>query len=102
MMENFVLMELARQLAWSQERGRLYHYRTKDRVEVDAVIETPDSRIVGIEVKAGATVRTADLAPASFAGSCRSWSPSTSTRRASTWPGLTTTALVWTTWLVTS
>jgi predicted AAA+ superfamily ATPase len=62
MMENFVLMELARQLTWSQERGRLYHYRTKDRVEVDAVIETPDGRVVGIEVKAGATVRTADLA----------------------------------------
>jgi len=62
MMENLVLMELARQLTWSQERGRLYHYRTKDRVEVDAVIETPDGRVVGIEVKAGATVRTADLA----------------------------------------
>jgi uncharacterized protein len=62
MMENFVLMELARQLTWSRERGRLYHYRTKDNVEVDAVIETPDGRIVGIEVKAGATVRTGDLA----------------------------------------
>ncbi len=62
MLENFVLMELARQLTWSQERGRLYHYRTKDGVEVDAVIETPDGRVVGIEVKAGATVRTADLA----------------------------------------
>lgn len=62
MMENFVLMELARQLSWSQERGRLHHYRTKDQVEVDAVIETPDGRILGIEVKAGATVRTEDLA----------------------------------------
>jgi predicted AAA+ superfamily ATPase len=62
MMENFVLMELARQLTWSQERGRLYHYRTKDKLEVDAVIETPDGRVVGIEVKAGATVRTEDLA----------------------------------------
>lgn len=30
MMENFVIMELARQLTWSEERGRLYHYRTKD------------------------------------------------------------------------
>ncbi len=60
--ENFVLMELARQLTWSHERGRLYHYRTKDRVEVDAVIETPDGRVVGVEVKAGATVRTEDLA----------------------------------------
>jgi predicted AAA+ superfamily ATPase len=62
MMENFVVMELARQLTWSEERGRLYHYRTKDKIEVDAVIETPDGRVVGVEVKSGATVRTEDLA----------------------------------------
>jgi len=62
MMENFVLMELARQLTWSTERARLYHYRTKDKLEVDAVIETPDGRVIGVEVKAGATVRTDDLA----------------------------------------
>ncbi len=61
MMENFVLMELARQLSWSEQRGRLFHYRTKDQVEVDAVIETPDGRVIGIEVKAGATVRSEDL-----------------------------------------
>ncbi len=62
MMENFVVMELARQLTWSEERGRLYHYRTKDKQEVDAVIETPDGRVIGVEVKAGASVRTEDLA----------------------------------------
>lgn len=62
MMENFVVMELARQLTWSQERARLFHYRTKDKVEVDAVLETPDGRVLGIEVKAGATVRSEDLA----------------------------------------
>lgn len=62
MLENFVLMELARQLTWSEERGRLYHYRTKDQLEVDAVIETPDGRVIAVEVKAGATVRTEDLA----------------------------------------
>jgi predicted AAA+ superfamily ATPase len=61
MMENFVSMELARQLTWSTERGTLHHYRTKDGVEVGAVIETPDGRVIGIEVKAGATVRTEDL-----------------------------------------
>ena len=61
MMENFVVMELARQLTWSEERGRLYHYRTKDKLEVDAVIETPDGRVIGIEVKAGATIRSEDL-----------------------------------------
>jgi hypothetical protein len=62
MIETFVLMELARQLTWSTERARLHHYRTKDRVEVDAILETPDGRVVAIEVKAGATVRSEDLA----------------------------------------
>jgi predicted AAA+ superfamily ATPase len=62
MMETFVLMEVASQLTWSSERARLYHYRTKDRVEVDAVLETQDGRVVAIEVKAGATIRAEDLA----------------------------------------
>lgn len=61
-LENFVVMELARQLTWAGERARLFHYRTKDKLEVDAVIETPDGRVIAVEVKAGATVRTDDLA----------------------------------------
>jgi predicted AAA+ superfamily ATPase len=61
MVENFVVMELARQLTWSDERARLYHYRTKDKVEVDAVLESADGRVVAVEVKAGSTVRTEDL-----------------------------------------
>lgn len=62
MLENFVLMELARQLTWSDQRARLHHYRTKDKVEVDAILETPDGRVVAVEVKAGSTIRTEDLA----------------------------------------
>jgi predicted AAA+ superfamily ATPase len=62
MVENFVLSELARQLSWNEQRAQLFHYRTKDKIEVDAVLESADGRIVGIEVKAGATVRTEDLA----------------------------------------
>ena len=61
MMETFVLSELARQLSWSEERVSLHHYRTKDGVEVDAVLEAADGRVVGVEVKAGATVRSEDL-----------------------------------------
>jgi predicted AAA+ superfamily ATPase len=61
-LENVAVMELARQLTWSEQQGRLYHFRTKDKLEVDAVIETPDGRLIGVEVKAGATVHTEDLA----------------------------------------
>ena len=62
MLENFVLMELARQLTWNEQRASLSHYRTRDGVEVDAVLEAPDGRVVGIEVKAGSNVRAEDLA----------------------------------------
>lgn len=61
MLESFVLMELARQLTWSDTRARLHHYRTKDGLEVDAVLESADGRVAAIEVKAAATVRTEDL-----------------------------------------
>jgi predicted AAA+ superfamily ATPase len=61
-LETFVLTELARQLTWNDQRARLYHYRTKDKVEVDAVLEAADGRVVAVEVKAGATVHSQDLA----------------------------------------
>lgn len=43
-MENLAAMELARHLTWSAARARLYHYRTKDKAEVDAVLDTSDGR----------------------------------------------------------
>ncbi|WP_246149391.1 ATP-binding protein [Nonomuraea turkmeniaca] len=61
LLEGFVLMELARQLTWADERVELYHYRTKDRIEVDAVLENRQGRVVGIEVKAASAVRTEDF-----------------------------------------
>ncbi|MER5625287.1 ATP-binding protein [Streptosporangium sp. NPDC002544] len=61
LLEGFVLMELARQLSWAEEDVRLFHYRTKDQVEVDAVLETADGRVAGVEVKASATVRSDDF-----------------------------------------
>jgi len=38
------------------ESGALYHYRDKDQDEVDLVIETGSGALVGIEIKASATV----------------------------------------------
>ncbi|MFB7877669.1 DUF4143 domain-containing protein [Nocardia sp. NPDC056064] len=53
LLEGFVLMEIARQLSWSDEEVELFHYRTRDQVEVDAVLENRRGEVVGIEVKAG-------------------------------------------------
>lgn len=61
LVENFVLGELARQLTWSRTSARLYHYRDRDQHEVDAVIEDNSGQVVGIEVKAGETVRSDDF-----------------------------------------
>jgi predicted AAA+ superfamily ATPase len=61
LLEGFVAAEIARQLTWSECDASLYHYRTRDGVEVDLVLEAPDGTIVGIEVKAGMTVRSDDF-----------------------------------------
>ncbi len=61
LLEGFVLMELARQLTWSDELVELFHYRTKDQVEVDAVLENRQGQVVAIEVKASSTVRPDDF-----------------------------------------
>ncbi len=59
--ECFVGMELAKQISASTRRASLMHMRTAKGVEVDFVVEGPDGRLTGIEVKASATVRTADF-----------------------------------------
>lgn len=61
LIENFVLSELARQLSWADEPVRLFHYRDRDKYEVDAVLERASGEIVAIEVKAAETVRAEDF-----------------------------------------
>lgn len=61
-LECFVVGELRRQQTWADQRSSLYHYRDSRGVEVDAVLETPDGRVVGVEVKATSTVRAKDAA----------------------------------------
>lgn len=60
-LEGFVHAELQKAIALSGERTSLTHYRDKDQAEVDFVIERTPGRIVGIEVKASATVRPQDF-----------------------------------------
>lgn len=61
LLEGFVAMELSRQLTWSRQRAELYHYRTRDNVEVDLVLENRRGQVVAIEVKASSTVKGEDF-----------------------------------------
>jgi predicted AAA+ superfamily ATPase len=60
-LENFVVMELMKQVTWSGIKPTLYHFRTQTGQEVDIVLEMPDGRIVGIEVKSSSSVSPSDF-----------------------------------------
>lgn len=44
-----------------RRRYQLLYYRDHDQMEVDVIIESTDGHLVGVEVKAAATVGTSDL-----------------------------------------
>jgi predicted AAA+ superfamily ATPase len=58
--ETFVATELERQASFAPEALTFWHYRERDR-EVDVVVERPSGGIIGVEVKASATVRPRDF-----------------------------------------
>jgi predicted AAA+ superfamily ATPase len=61
LLEAFVGMELRKQLGWTRHRATVHHYRSHAGAEVDLVLEDAAGRVVGIEVKAAATVGLADF-----------------------------------------
>ncbi|TCT01965.1 hypothetical protein EDC26_12153 [Paralcaligenes ureilyticus] len=60
-LETFVFSEVLKHISWSDEIYSLYHYRDKDNDEVDIIIENEHGNLVGIEVKAAASVNAADF-----------------------------------------
>ncbi len=61
LLEGFVAMEVARQLTWSETHAEMSHYRTRDGVEVDIILEDSLGQVVAIEVKASATPSADDF-----------------------------------------
>jgi predicted AAA+ superfamily ATPase len=57
--ETFVVGELLRHASWSEQQPRLYHYQ-RDREDVDVILENNRGELVGVEVKAAATLRAGD------------------------------------------
>jgi predicted AAA+ superfamily ATPase len=60
-LENFVLMELCKQSAWSEIQPELFYWRTVSGQEVDIVLEDNAGRLAGVEIKAGATLGGSDV-----------------------------------------
>ena len=60
-LETWVFGELHKLLSTTPEPWFLSHYRDKDQVEVDFVLESPLREVVGIEVKAAASVNASDF-----------------------------------------
>lgn len=59
-LETFIYQELRRQASWQEDAVSFSHFRDKDKVEVDFVLES-GGRLVGIEVKASSTVASEDF-----------------------------------------
>ena len=60
LLETFVFQELRKQASWHDENLSFYHFRNKDKVEVDIIIEQ-GRLLAGLEVKASATVKKEDF-----------------------------------------
>ena len=61
LLETFVFQELRRQASWHEAQLAFFHFRDRDHFEVDVVIERGAREIVGVEVKASATVVPSDF-----------------------------------------
>lgn len=61
LLETFVFAEVLKLLTWMDAPPNVFHYRDKDQDEVDLVLEDSFGAVVGIEVKAAATVTAADF-----------------------------------------
>jgi len=60
-LENFIMMEIRKQLTWSSVKAEMYHFRSHTQQEVDLLLEDTSGRVVGVEVKAAASVDAKDF-----------------------------------------
>jgi predicted AAA+ superfamily ATPase len=62
LLESYVVSELMKLASWSEGDLQLLSYRDRDQLEVDVVIENAAGQVLGLEVKAKASVQARDLA----------------------------------------
>jgi predicted AAA+ superfamily ATPase len=60
MLETFVYQELRRQASWYEKNVSFTHFRDRDQIEVDIILES-HGQTAAVEVKAASTVSSADF-----------------------------------------
>lgn len=60
-LEPFIYSEIRKIASWSEQQPSIFHFRDREGHEVDIVLETPNGRISGIEIKASASVSSEDF-----------------------------------------
>jgi len=61
LLETFVFQELRKLGSWYEDPIAFHHLRGKDGMEVDFILEKQGRDVVGIEVKASATIKSSDF-----------------------------------------
>ena len=61
LLESLVYMECCKQASWGQDEVGMYHFRDRNQHEVDIVLERANGNIIGVEVKASASVNPQDF-----------------------------------------
>jgi predicted AAA+ superfamily ATPase len=60
-LESYVFGELLKLSTIAEQELHLFHYRDKDQLEVDFIVEYSTGDLIGIEVKGAATVQASDF-----------------------------------------
>ncbi|MEO0443730.1 MAG: ATP-binding protein [Pseudomonadota bacterium] len=61
LIETFAFNELASQVDVHKPRYQLYHYRDREKREIDFIIEREDGALLCVEIKAGSSVKNNDF-----------------------------------------
>ena len=61
LLETFIYHELSSIIRGNDEGYSLYHYRDREKREIDFLIEDQDKKLLGIEVKASSSVTSSDF-----------------------------------------
>jgi uncharacterized protein len=60
-LENFVVLEIMKQITWHETELKLYHFSIHKGAEVDLVLEDEKKQLYGIEIKSKASIDTNDF-----------------------------------------